>query len=227
MPVTRELDVRTLPPPRRHPEIFGVFDALKADEAFVLVNDHDPKPLLYQFQVERPGRFEWSVLEAGPTRFRIEIGRRAAEGARSVTECLKGDHRRLDAIVPEVQRLVGASSFPEASERFAEFVCGLGRHIDVEERVLFPTFEQMTGMTGGGPTVVMRGEHVEIRRQMSEVVVALKAADAAGAEESIHGLTETLAAHNMKEERMLYPMADQAAGNDRARDDLVKRLQAF
>lgn len=227
MPVTRELDVRTIPPPRRHPEIFGVFDALKPDEAFVLVNDHDPKPLLYQFQVERPGRFEWSVLEAGPTRFRIEIRRRAAEGARSVTEYLEGDHKRLDAIVPEVQRLLSARSFPEASERFAEFTCGLGRHIDVEEQVLFPTFEQMTGMAGGGPTFVMRGEHVEIRRLMSEMTSALAAADATKADESLRGLTETLAAHNMKEERMLYPMIDQAAGNDRARDDLVKRLQAF
>ena len=47
----------------------------------------------------------------------------------------------------------------------AEFTCGLSRHINVEEGVLFPTFEQMTGMTTG-PTTVMRSEHVEIRRLM-------------------------------------------------------------
>lgn len=158
-------------------------------------------------------------------RFRIEIRRRAAEGARSVTEYLEGDHKRLDAIVQEVQRLLSARSFPEASDRFAEFTCGLGRHIDVEEQVLFPTFE--TGMAEGGPTFVMRGEHVEIRHLMSEMTNALAAADATKADESLRGLTETLATHNMKEEWMLYPMTDQAAGNDRARDDLVKRLQAF
>lgn len=225
MPMTRELDVRTLPPMRRHPEIFGLFDTLKPDEAFVLVNDHDPKPLLYQFQAEHPGRFEWSVLEAGPARFRIEIRRRAAGGARGVAEYLEGDHKRLDAIVPEVQRLAGAGSFPAASERFAEFVCGLDWHISAEERVLFPTFEEMTGMSGGGPTFVMRGEHVEIRRLMGEVAGALKAGNTAAAG-LLRSLTETLATHNMKEERMLYPMVDRAAGNDRARDDLVKRLQA-
>lgn len=225
--VTPELDVRSLPPPKRHPEIFGAFDGLKPGAGFVLVNDHDPKPLLYQFQTERPGQFEWSALEAGPTRFRIEIRRRATDGARSVTEYLQGDHRRLDAIVPEVRRLTTAGSFAEAIERFAELTCGLDRHIDLEEQILFPTFEQMTGMTSGGPTSVMRGEHVEIRRLMNEVVEALKAADAAKVEESLRGFTETLSIHNMKEERILYPMTDQAAGSDRARDDLVKRLQAF
>ena len=130
-----ELDVRTLPPPKRHPEIFRIFDGLKAGEAFVLVNDHDPKPLLYQFQMERPGRFDWSVLEAGPTRYRIEIQRRAGEGARNVSEQLGGDHRRLDAIMKEVERLVEAAAFPEAAARFAEFACGLDRHIEVEEQV--------------------------------------------------------------------------------------------
>jgi iron-sulfur cluster repair protein YtfE (RIC family) len=72
----------------------------------------------------------------------------------------------------------------------------------------------------------MRGEHVEIRRLMNEAADALAAADVA-AMESLRGLAETLAIHNMKEERMLYPMTDQATGNDRARDDLVRRLQAF
>jgi len=223
----RELDVRAIPPPRRHPEIFGAFDALKADEAFVLVNDHDPKPLLRHFQGERPGLFEWSVLEAGPERFRIEIRRRATGGPRGVTEYLEGDHRRLDAMIPEIEGSLAASAFQPARGRFAEFACGLSRHIEVEEQVLFPAFEQATGMSGGGPTAVMRSEHVEIRRLMGAVTAALAASDAASARDAIRRLTETLGAHNLKEERILYPMSDQVAGDDRARDDLVKRLQAF
>lgn len=227
MPVPRELDVRSLPLARRHLEVLGAFDDLRADEAFVLVADHDPKPLLHQFQSERPGRFEWSILEAGPTRFRIEVRRRVGDGARRVTEYLQGDHERLDAIASEVQTLVGMRSFPEARARFAEFVCGLGRHIELEEQIVFPAFEQMTGMTGDGPTFVMRGEHVEIRGLMDEVAGALDAANAANTTGFLRSLAESLAAHNMKEERVLYPMTDQAAGSDRARDELVKRLQAF
>lgn len=227
MPTTRELDVRPISPPERDPEIFGAFDALKADEAFVLVTDHDPRPLLSRFQAERPASFEWNLLEAGPARFRIEIRRRATEGASTVSDHLERDHKRLDAIVARVQELLAAGSFPDASERFAEFTCGLGRHIDAEEQVLFPAFEELTGMTSGGPTFVMRGEHVEIRRLMDAATGALRGADAAEAEETLHGLVAILGTHNMKEERMLYPMADRAAGSDSARSDLVKRIQAF
>lgn len=223
----RELDVRSVPPPRRHPEIFGAFDALSAGESFVLVNDHNPKPLLYQFQAERSGHFEWSVLEQGPVRFRVEIRRRSGEGPRGLSEYLEADHRRLDAIVSRVQASLQAGSLGEAAEAFAEFSCGLGRHIDVEEKVLFPAFEQMTGMTNAGPTFVMRGEHVELRQLMSDVTRTIGAADVAGAGKAIERLVEALGVHNVKEERVLYPAADRAAGDDRARDDLVKRLQAF
>lgn len=70
-----ELDVRTIPPRERHPRIFALFDGLKPGEAFVLVNDHDPKPLFYQFQAERPGAFTWEYLEEGPEVWRVQIGR--------------------------------------------------------------------------------------------------------------------------------------------------------
>ena len=223
---THELDVRHLPPPQRHSEIHSTFNALKPDEAFVLINDHDPKPLLYQFQIEHPGDFEWSLLEAGPERFRIEIRRRTGEKSRNVTEYLEQDHRRLDSIVPEVVRLVDSGSFAEAVTRFAEFVCGLNRHIDAEESVLFPAFEKMTGMTAG-PTAVMRAEHVEIRRWMGLGAAALDARDVAGVKRAVSGLTAVLSVHNMKEEQVLYPMTDQAAGGERERDDLVRRMQAL
>lgn len=146
--------------------------------------------------------------------------------ARTVTDYLQGDHRRLDAIVPEVQKWVAEGNFQEAGERFAEFERGLSRHIDIEEKILFPFFEHATGMTGG-PTLVMRVEHIDIRRRMAELIAALKAADAALVEASIRGLTEALSAHNLKEERILYPMTDRAAGSDQERDDLVKRLEDF
>ncbi len=227
MPAIRELDVRTIPPPRRHPEIFAAFDGLAPEESFVLVNDHYPRPLLGQFQAMRPGRFEWNVLEGGPALFRVEIRRRAEAGPREVTEYLEADHRRLDDIVEDARRLADAGSFKEASARFQELVCGLKRHIDVEEQVLFPTFEQTTGMKSSGPTFVMRDEHVELRRLMKEAASALLAGDAARAKEELTALTEALANHNMKEERMLYPMTDRAAGDERARDELVKRLQVF
>ena len=70
------LDIRTIPPMQRHPLIFDQFEALTSDESFILVNDHDPKPLYYQFQAERTDQFTWDYLEQGPQAWRVRIGRR-------------------------------------------------------------------------------------------------------------------------------------------------------
>ena len=56
------LDVRDLIPMMRHPKIFQIFDDLESGEAFILINDHDPKPLYYQFLHERPEQFSWDYL---------------------------------------------------------------------------------------------------------------------------------------------------------------------
>jgi uncharacterized protein (DUF2249 family) len=71
-----QLDVRVIPPREKHPTIFQTFDALAAGEAFVLVNDHDPFPLRFQFEAERAGSFTWEYLEQGPVVWRVRIGRR-------------------------------------------------------------------------------------------------------------------------------------------------------
>ena len=70
------LDIRTIPPAQRHPVIFDKFEGLNSNEGFVLVNDHDPKPLYYQFQAERTDQFTWDYLEQGPQAWRVRIGRR-------------------------------------------------------------------------------------------------------------------------------------------------------
>ncbi len=72
-----ELDVRIIPPPRKHPTIISTFEALKRGESFTLINDHDPKPLYYQFNAELPGQFEWEYLERGPAVWRVRIGKAA------------------------------------------------------------------------------------------------------------------------------------------------------
>jgi uncharacterized protein (DUF2249 family) len=69
------VDVREVPPAQRHPKIFGAFEDLVSGQSFELVNDHDPKPLYYQFQAERTGQFQWTYLEQGPTVWRVEISK--------------------------------------------------------------------------------------------------------------------------------------------------------
>jgi len=47
-----ELDIRDYVPRDRHQLIFATFDRLAPGHSFVLINDHDPKPLYYQFEAE-------------------------------------------------------------------------------------------------------------------------------------------------------------------------------
>lgn len=74
-----ELDVRTIDPVERHSIIFKTFDEIKLCDSFELVNDHDPQPLLYYFQTERPDEFSWDYIEKGPI-WRVRIGRIAEPG---------------------------------------------------------------------------------------------------------------------------------------------------
>lgn len=78
---SRILDVRTLVPAERHRRIFTLYEGLAAGDTFELVNDHDPKPLYYQFDAEHHGDFSWRYLEQGPEVWRVEIGRPAARHA--------------------------------------------------------------------------------------------------------------------------------------------------
>lgn len=76
-----ELDVRNEIPRRRHELIIDTFVGLPVGDAFVLVNDHDPKPLRYQFAAEYPDQFSWDYLQEGPEDWRVRIGRTAAAPA--------------------------------------------------------------------------------------------------------------------------------------------------
>ncbi len=73
--VKTTIDVRQVMPRDRHPFIFQTFAELSKGEQFQLVNDHDPKPLFYQFKAELEGQFSWEYLEQGPDVWRVNIGR--------------------------------------------------------------------------------------------------------------------------------------------------------
>lgn len=75
------IDVREIPPYQRHPLIFGRFNELRPGEALQLVNDHDPRPLHYQFQTLNAGQFTWDYLESGPALWRVRIGKLAGAAA--------------------------------------------------------------------------------------------------------------------------------------------------
>lgn len=63
-----------MPPAERHETIIDTFEELGAGEAFVLVNDHDPKPQRYQFAAESPTSSPGSASLKDPRRGPCESG---------------------------------------------------------------------------------------------------------------------------------------------------------
>jgi uncharacterized protein (DUF2249 family) len=67
----QQLDLREIPPPKRHPKIFDAFDDLESGEALTLVNDHEPTPLYHQMsaEIESFDAEGYTVDRIGPNEF--------------------------------------------------------------------------------------------------------------------------------------------------------------
>ena len=132
----------------------------------------------------------------------------------SIRELMAEDHRRCDDSFAAAESAVSAGKdWAKAAHEFSRFRDAMFRHFNAEEAVLFPAFEQRTGMSHG-PTQVMRSEHDQIR----QLLLAMESAIAAHDAEEYSGDAETLLImtqqHNMKEENILYPMCDQHLSGD-------------
>jgi iron-sulfur cluster repair protein YtfE (RIC family) len=127
----------------------------------------------------------------------------------SIPEFMTTKHRECDEIFTEAEAAAAKADWSLALTKWQLFTVELVQHFSQEEDILFPKFEQVTGMTAG-PTQVMRIEHQQMRALVQELDNALVAQD----KDEYLGLSETLMVmmqqHNMKEEMMLYPMMAQS-----------------
>lgn len=133
----------------------------------------------------------------------------------TIKEYLTTDHGRCDELFAVMEEKA-TKSLENAKEACQEFVNETERHFQMEERVMFLEFETKTGMTQG-PTAMMRQEHLQMRSLMKQMLEAIEATN----KDKFFGLSETLMIliqqHNMKEEQMLYPMAQQHLSADSQR----------
>ena len=140
----------------------------------------------------------------------------------SSPEYMTEKHRECDAFFSDAESMVAGGKWSLALEKWQVFTEELNEHFTLEETVLFPQFEQATGMTSG-PTEVMRMEHQQARA----LVLSLDEALVSNDKDKFLGLSETLMVliqqHNMKEEMMLYPMMAQNLANG---DELIASVKA-
>lgn len=142
---------------------------------------------------------------------------------KAITVFMEQDHDRLDDLLGKF-RATKRSEFSTAKQAFAEFVRGLQRHIIWEEEMLFPVFEAHTGAREYGPTAVMRLEHRRIKAALDQIHDRI-AQGAIETDEFEKRLIETLAAHNQKEETVLYPWIDNLLSEQDAKDLLARMME--
>ena len=131
----------------------------------------------------------------------------------SIQQVMSHDRKRCDTLFAEAALCASKDKWDETLELANKFADAILFHFQHEEEILFPAFEDKTGMTSG-PTVMMRHEH----EQMRELINELKTAAENRNQDRYLGLSETLLIfmqqHNMKEEQILYPMIDTECGGD-------------
>lgn len=141
----------------------------------------------------------------------------------SIVDYMKSKHRHCDDLFTAAESAAAAKNWSVAHENWHSFTDELERHLQAEETILFPQFEQATGMTSG-PTQVMRMEHQQMRAMITDLNNALKNEQ----KDEFLALSETLMIlmqqHNMKEEMMLYPMSEQQIPQA---DEVSQQLQHY
>lgn len=141
-----------------------------------------------------------------------------------IGEYLSHGHHHCDDLFAEAENVVSDGDIDAGKKSFEAFHREMEVHFSMEENVMFPAFEKMTGMTAG-PTDVMRSEHV----QMREVFAQMESAIGANNADEYLGLSETLLMimqqHNFKEEQMLYSMADNVLGAEA--ESIVNRMKTL
>jgi iron-sulfur cluster repair protein YtfE (RIC family) len=139
-----------------------------------------------------------------------------------ITSALQHHHKLCDEDFAGAEEAAHKGDWTACTAVYDKFRTEMLAHFSVEEDVLFPAFEERSGMVDG-PTQVMRSEHVQMRallQQMDEALVQKNADDFGG---TAGTLLIMMQQHNMKEENILYPMCDQALGQD---GDLQSRIAA-
>ena len=129
------------------------------------------------------------------------------------------DHRACDELWATVEEIVSNGGFIEAV--LDAFSQAMRRHLEMEEQVLFPAFEEATG-TSGGPTMVMRLEHEQMRGLLDQMNRSAQQQRWDTLLDQGDTLLMLVQQHNLKEEGMFYPMCERRLGASWS--DLATRL---
>lgn len=197
------------------------YNGLDEGESIIVSSDDNYRQTILDIQAAIEGPFFWAATQLGTPLWKgIFVNfKTASHMSQSITRFMEYDHKRCDELYAEGESKILEGDIEEGLEILGGFIVGMERHFRIEESILFPTFEETTGMTQG-PTQVMRMEH----EQMKAMLTQMKSAILTKSEDQVTALGETLLVlmqqHNMKEEQMLYFMMEQHLSH--LAEDLIK-----
>lgn len=142
----------------------------------------------------------------------------------TISDFLAPDHKRCDELFAAAESAASRGEWDAAAKAFIDFRDALHHHFAMEEDVMFPAFENRTGMRQG-PTAVMRNEHRQMKDLLDQLGHAMETTDGAAFLGDADTLLILMQQHNVKEEQMLYRMADQALLSDLPQ--LLERMRAI
>lgn len=116
METDKILNAIELDPSVKFKTIMGMYNSLQEGEAFILHNDHDPKPLFYQLSATQGDVFTWEYLKQGPDIFDIRIAKKIISNSHSTHQEVEvdpyfSDNLRFDDSTPETVRTIAAKDF--------------------------------------------------------------------------------------------------------------------
>ena len=131
-----------------------------------------------------------------------------------IAETFTNQRQEGDRLLDAAEKAVGSGDWNVAAAAHGNLADDLERHFGNEEQLLFPALEQVMG-DSFGPTQVMRGEHAQLRALLADLSQAVAGHDDATYFSTADALRIMIRQHNLKEETVLYPIADRALAASR------------
>lgn len=144
----------------------------------------------------------------------------------TICDYLQFDHKRCDDYFMRAENHISQHNWTEGDASFRLFQDALKQHLRMEEKILFPAFEQAI-RNSEGPIAMLRMEHRLIRGILDRMSDAVARMDAV--EFLIHSETFTLLLqqHSLKEEEILYPLLDKILFLSAKRDQIIHAMAEF
>jgi hemerythrin-like domain-containing protein len=142
-----------------------------------------------------------------------------------ISHYMTNEHRECDTLFAKAEASAAAKNWAAVDTEFLAFANETLLHFKKEEEELFPTFEAKTG-SSDGPTQVMRFEHEQVRGLIGKMAEAIEKQDRDAYLSLSESMMILLQQHNMKEEQMLYAMADRVFPSE-LKDETITAMKGM